>query len=132
MSTPKPGSHTDQNSLHNTNPASATPDQGRSAFSVSTAQGDEDEVQRSSQLGGEAYKQGSQTDKEGGKESETARQNTGQPLEGTKQGSARRNEANREQPEVSQQREDINNEPDQGPTPMDPDEQKEPGKPEHH
>lgn len=138
MSTPKPGRNTDKNSLQNTNnPASATPDEGRSAFSVSTSQANENDAQKSSQLGGEAYKQGSQSDKESGKENETARKNAEQPLSGTKQrGGATGYDVDRDQDQVNQVREDMNNERDQRQLDIerapDPDEQQESGKPDNH
>lgn len=139
MSTSKPGRNTDKNSLQNTNnPASATPDEGRSAFSVSTSQGNESGAQKSSQLGGDAYKQDNQSDKASSKENEATRKNTYQPPGGTKQGSgATGYDTEREQEQANQEREDMNNERDQNQidierTPTDPDEQQESGKPDNH
>lgn len=117
-----------------TNAASATPDQGRSAFSTgTTTQGGSNFGQGSSQLGGDAYKQGSVANAGSNYDNEPGKL-TDQPSGGTQQGGgAGGYDVNREQEQINKEREDMNSERDLDDVDVErpqitPDEQEGPGK----
>jgi hypothetical protein len=114
MSTPDQS----KNSKKIDNPASETPDQGRSAFSTgTTTQGGSNFGQGSSHLGGQVHKQGDTANTGSNYENEAGRlANVNQPdspgTDHQKGGGAAGYDPNREQQEINKEREDMNNERD--------------------
>lgn len=113
MSTPGFNNQNSEN-RQETDPANATPDQGRSAFSTgTTTQGGSNYGQGSSQLGGAAYEQGSTANEGSNYKNEAGKlgSTSDKPEAGTQQGGgAGGYDAGREQQEVNKEREDMNSE----------------------